>query len=86
MWVKPEEVGLSRPLWVCERANPYFILQRRKGYGTKGLSSLFVGTFDTVFDTKPLPFRILLHYSSNKNPLSVANAFSKRDIMDNWEW
>lgn len=37
---------------VTERANPYFVLQQRKGYGTKGLTSLFVGTMDSVFDTK----------------------------------
>ncbi|KAF8773507.1 TBC1 domain family member 9 like protein [Argiope bruennichi] len=87
MWVKPQEVAFARTLWVVEHANPFFILQQRKGYGTKGLASLFVGTFDSVFDTKPLPFRIILHSSSSeKNPLIVASAFTKNEITDHWEW
>ncbi|GIY73581.1 TBC1 domain family member 9 [Caerostris darwini] len=86
MWVKPQEVAFAKTLWVVEHANPFFVLQQRKGYGTKGLSSLFVGTFDSVFDTKPLPFRIILHTSADKNPLIVASAFTKNEITDHWEW
>lgn len=37
---------------LTERANLYFVLQRRLGHGTKGIGSFFVGTFDSVFDTK----------------------------------
>ncbi|KAA0709761.1 TBC1 domain family member 9B [Triplophysa tibetana] len=36
MWITPEEVLLANALWVSERANPYFILQRRKGHGRGG--------------------------------------------------
>lgn len=36
MWVNPEEVLLANALWITERANPYFILQRRKGHGGDG--------------------------------------------------
>eukprot|EP00061_Rhincodon_typus_P016978 g45464.t1 len=36
MWVNPEEVVLANALWVTERANPYFVLQRRKGHGEGG--------------------------------------------------
>ncbi|KAM9142502.1 TBC1 domain family member 9 isoform 2-T2 [Pangshura tecta] len=36
MWVNPGEVLLANALWVTERANPYFILQRRKGHGGDG--------------------------------------------------
>lgn len=37
---------------VTERANPYFVLQRRKGHGGGGLTSLLIGTLDNVLDTK----------------------------------
>ncbi|KAG8188646.1 hypothetical protein JTE90_026751 [Oedothorax gibbosus] len=87
MWVKPQEVAFAKTLWICERFNNYFMLQQRKGYGTRGFSSIFVGTFDSVFDTKPLPYRILFHsQTSDKYPLSVASAFSKNEITDHWEW
>ena len=37
---------------VTERANPCFVLQRRKGHGGGGLTSLLIGTLDNVLDTK----------------------------------
>lgn len=38
MWLKPEEVLLKNALklWVLERSNQYFVLQRRRGYGEEG--------------------------------------------------
>uniref|UniRef100_A0AAY4B1P1 TBC1 domain family member 8B n=1 Tax=Denticeps clupeoides TaxID=299321 RepID=A0AAY4B1P1_9TELE len=65
MWLKPEEVLLKNALklWVTEKCNDYFILQRRRGYGegSGGLTGLLVGTLDTVLDStaKVAPFRIL---------------------------
>lgn len=45
---------------VTDKQSVFFTLQRRRGHGeSKGLSALLVGTFDSVFDTKPAPFRIL---------------------------
>ena len=37
---------------VTERANPFFILQHRKGHGGGGITGLLVGTLDTVLDNK----------------------------------
>lgn len=49
-----------------ELTSQYFVLQRRRGHGEsrRGLSSLLVGTLDSVFDTKPAPYRILHQTSS----------------------
>ena len=50
---------MSGPLWVTERANLHFIMQRRKGSKGKGFTSIFVGTIDSVRESKPTPYRIL---------------------------
>ena len=52
MWVKPEEVLIANALWCNEQVGPNFVLQRRRGHGTKGFSSILVGTLDSVLDTK----------------------------------
>lgn len=38
MWLKPEEILLKNALklWVAEKGNEYFVLQRRRGYGEGG--------------------------------------------------
>lgn len=38
MWLKPEEILLKNAfkLWVTEKDNDYFVLQRRRGYGEGG--------------------------------------------------
>lgn len=41
--MNPEEVLLANALWITERANPYFILQRRKGHGGDGGSGGIAG-------------------------------------------
>lgn len=65
MFVKPEEVLIANAFWETEESSIYFVLQHRKGHGTvKGLSSLIVGTLDSIFDTKPAPYRIL-HQTPN---------------------
>ena len=35
-----------------ERANPFFSLQRRKGHGGGGFTSILIGTLDNVLDNK----------------------------------
>lgn len=38
----------------------YFVLQKRRGHGeSRGFGSMLVGTFDSVMNTKPAPYRIL---------------------------
>lgn len=86
MWVKPEEVLLANALWVTERANPYFVLQRRKGYGGGGLTGLLVGTLDTVMDSKTPPYRILHQTPASEISYSVSVANNRAEIHKDWEW
>ncbi|XP_054160913.1 TBC1 domain family member 9-like [Oppia nitens] len=86
MWVKFEEVLIANAFWVTERANLYFVLQRRKGHGTRGLSSLLVGTIDSVFDTKPPPYRILHQTNNSEVSYLVSCALKKDEIVKDWEW
>ncbi|XP_076450712.1 TBC1 domain family member 9-like isoform X2 [Babylonia areolata] len=86
MWVKPEEVLLANALWVTDRANPFFVLQRRKGYGGGGLTGLLVGTLDTVLDNRTLPYRILLQTPGSEVSFTVSVANNKKEISRDWEW
>nr|XP_039264646.1 TBC1 domain family member 9-like [Styela clava] len=88
MWVKPHEVLLANALWVTERANLYFILQRRKGHGDHGLGSILVNTLDTVLDSsaKISPYRILHQTSNSEISYNIASGTSKKEIFLNWEW
>lgn len=51
MWLKPEEVLLKNALklWVTEKSNDYFVLQRRRGYGedSGGLTGNVTGSART---------------------------------------
>ncbi|XP_049811575.1 TBC1 domain family member 9 isoform X1 [Schistocerca nitens] len=87
MWVKPQEVLLANALWVTEQANLYFLLQRRKGHGkSKGLSSILVGTLDSVFDTKPPPYRILHQTPTSEVYYLIACSLTHVEIEKDWEW
>ncbi|XP_018418920.1 PREDICTED: TBC1 domain family member 9 isoform X2 [Nanorana parkeri] len=91
MWVHPEEVLLANALWITERANPYFILQRRKGHGTKGgggLAGLLVGTLDVVLDSsaRVAPYRILYQTPDSLVYWTIACGGSRREVTEHWEW
>ncbi|XP_064601750.1 TBC1 domain family member 9B-like isoform X2 [Liolophura sinensis] len=86
MWVRPEEILLANALWVQERANPFFLLQKRKGYGGGGLTGLLVGTLDTVLDNKTFPYRILHQTPSSEVYYTVSVSSNRRDILKDWEW
>ncbi|XP_063851572.1 TBC1 domain family member 9-like isoform X1 [Scylla paramamosain] len=89
MWVKPEEVLVAGGFWDTEVANTFFLLQQRKGSGSaasRGLAGLLVGTLDSVFDTKPPPYRILHRTPSAELYYLVAVSLKKDEIDENWAW
>uniref|UniRef100_A0A8D3DZL7 TBC1 domain family member 8B n=1 Tax=Scophthalmus maximus TaxID=52904 RepID=A0A8D3DZL7_SCOMX len=98
MWLHPEEILLKNAfkLWVTEKDNEYFVLQRRRGYGEGGggLTGLLVGTLDTVLDStsKVAPFRILHHTPDSQVYWSIACGMSlqfrvtKEEIVQHWDW
>uniref|UniRef100_A0A672LTA5 TBC1 domain family member 8B n=1 Tax=Sinocyclocheilus grahami TaxID=75366 RepID=A0A672LTA5_SINGR len=92
MWLKPEEVLLKNALklWVTEKSNDYFVLQRRRGYGedSGGLTGLLVGTLDTVLDStaKVAPFRILHQTPDSQVYWSIACGASLEEISQHWDW
>ncbi|KAJ2952626.1 hypothetical protein O0L34_g6956 [Tuta absoluta] len=87
MWVKPQEVFLKTALWDDDQTSLYFVLQRRKGHGkSKGLSSLLVGTLDSVRDTKPAPYRILHQTPNSEIYYVIATALTEQEIRQDWQW
>ncbi|XP_004606375.2 TBC1 domain family member 8B [Sorex araneus] len=93
MWLKPEEVLLKNALklWMMERSNDYFVLQRRRGYGEEGgggLTGLLVGTLDSVLDStaKVAPFRILHQTPDSQVYLSIACGANREEITKHWDW
>ncbi|NP_001107709.2 TBC1 domain family member 8B [Xenopus tropicalis] len=92
MWLRPEEVLLKNALklWATEQSNPYFVLQRRRGYREEGggLAGLLVGTLDAVLDStaKVAPFRILHQTPDSQVYWSVACGATKEEILKHWEW
>ncbi|XP_025832368.1 TBC1 domain family member 9-like [Agrilus planipennis] len=87
MWVKPQEVLIANALWETEQSTEYFLLQHRKGHGnSKGISSLLVGTMDSIFDTKPPPFRILHQTPHSEVYYLIACSLYKQDIVNDWDW
>ncbi|CAB1327282.1 unnamed protein product [Coregonus sp. 'balchen'] len=90
MWVHPEEVLQAGALWITERANPYFILQKRKGHGDSGggLAGLLVGTLDVVLDSsaRVAPYRILYQTPDSLIYWIIAHGCSRKEITEHWEW
>ncbi|KAI5625140.1 TBC1 domain family member 9, partial [Silurus asotus] len=90
MWIHPEEVLMAGALWVTERANPYFILQKRKGHGEGGggLAGLLVGTLDVMLDSsaRVAPYRILYQTPDSLVYWTIAHGSSRREITEHWEW
>ncbi|XP_049823440.1 TBC1 domain family member 9 [Aethina tumida] len=87
MFIKPQEVLIANAFWETEDSTLYFVVQHRKGHGTiKGLSSLLVGTMDSIFDTKPAPYRILHQTPSSEVYYLIASAMTHHEIEKDKEW
>lgn len=80
---------MAHALWVTERANPFFVLQRRRGHGKGGgLTGLLVGTLDVVLDSsaRVAPYRILHQTQDAQVYWTVASGSSRKEITKHWEW
>ncbi|XP_042189810.1 TBC1 domain family member 8 isoform X2 [Callorhinchus milii] len=92
MWLKPEEVLLRNALklWVADRDNAYFVLQRRRRQGDSGgkLSGLLVGALDAVLDSnaRVTPFRILHQMPGSQVYWVIACGATVEEISQHWEW
>uniref|UniRef100_A0A665W2F6 TBC1 domain family member 8B n=1 Tax=Echeneis naucrates TaxID=173247 RepID=A0A665W2F6_ECHNA len=102
MWLNPEEVLLKNALklWVTERSNDFFLLQRRRGHGepTGRITGLLVGALDTVLDSnaRVTPFRILLQVpgsqiswviaSGEMNRHAVGSVSAIEEVNKHWDW
>ena len=85
MLVIPKELLVSGPLWVTERANMYFVLQRRKGRG-RGFSALLVGTIDSVRENKPAPYRILHQAEGSEVYYLVSESATSQEALEDWQY
>ncbi|UJR21588.1 hypothetical protein I4U23_024670 [Adineta vaga] len=74
--------------WSTDRANPYFSLQRRRGHDEKyaGLTSMLVATLDSVFDSKTNRYRILHQRPDSEVYHLIAEADTKEEIEEHWQW
>ncbi|XP_067889967.1 TBC1 domain family member 8 isoform X2 [Heterodontus francisci] len=92
MWLKPEEVLLKNALklWVTEKSNSYFVLQRRRRQGDSGgkLSGLLVGALDAVLDSnaRVAPFRILHQMPGSQVYWVIACGATVEEIHQHWDW
>lgn len=86
MWITPEEVLIASGLWTDESDESFFRLQRRKGHGGNGLSSLLIGTFDAIMDSKTPPYRILHSTTTSEIHFTISVANTKEEIERDWKW
>lgn len=92
MWLNPEEVLLKNALklWVTERSNDFFLLQRRRGHGepTGKITGLLVGALDTVLDSnaRVTPFRILLQVPGSQVSWVIASGAAIEEVNKHWDW
>ncbi|KAK2850499.1 hypothetical protein Q7C36_009282 [Tachysurus vachellii] len=95
MWLNPAEVALKNALnlWITDKSNDYFIVQRRRGHGDTGgtggkLTGMLVGALDTVLDSnaRVAPFRILLQVPGSQSSWVIASGATTEEIEKHWKW
>ncbi|XP_034483767.1 TBC1 domain family member 9 isoform X2 [Drosophila innubila] len=87
MWIQPKELLLPSAFWIAEMYSKYFVLQKRRGHGeSRGFGSMLVGTFDSVMNTKPAPYRILHQTPSSEVSYEIAIGITQDEIVKDWEW
>ncbi|KAL7734779.1 hypothetical protein ACLKA6_011065 [Drosophila palustris] len=87
MWIQPKELLLPSAFWTAEMVSKYFVLQKRRGHGeSRGFGSMLVGTFDSVMNTKPAPYRILHQTPSSEVSYEIAIGITQDEIVKDWEW
>lgn len=64
------------------------MIQRRRGssHTSSTLSTLLVGTFDSMFESKPPPYRIVHQTPAAAVYYEIAQAFTRDDILEDWYW
>ena len=72
--------------WQTERVNRNFLLQRRKGRGTQGFSSILVRTWDSVLDTKPPPYRLLYQEEGSDSFMMISACMTSQEAFQDWSW
>ncbi|XP_031436328.1 TBC1 domain family member 8 isoform X3 [Clupea harengus] len=92
MWLTPEEVPVKSALklWVTEKYNGFFLLQRRRGHGDTGgkFTGMLVGALDTVLDSnaRVTPFRIVLQAPGSQVSWVIASGASLEEVKTHWCW
>ncbi|XP_054734320.1 TBC1 domain family member 9 [Anastrepha obliqua] len=87
MWIKPKEMLMPPAFWIDEMQSKYFVLQKRRGHGeTRSFTSLLVNTLDSVWDTKPPPYRILHQTPNSEVYYEIAIGLTQEEIVKDWEW
>ncbi|KAH8379816.1 hypothetical protein KR009_007362, partial [Drosophila setifemur] len=72
---------------IAEMRSRYFVLQKRRGHGeSRGFGSMLVGTYDSMMNNKPAPYRILHETPSSEVSYVIAIGITQDEIVKDWEW
>ncbi|KAH8360288.1 hypothetical protein KR200_000539 [Drosophila serrata] len=72
---------------IAEMHSRYFVLQKRRSHGeSRGFGSILVGTYDSMMNSKPPPYRILHQTPSSEVSYEIAIGITQDEIVKDWEW